>query len=53
MKMLAVIRVRSSGNISPDHKKALELLRLHKVNHLVLVVDSDLVKKFLILIFSL
>jgi len=35
--MLALIRLRGPININPKIKKALDLLMLHKVNHLVLV----------------
>jgi len=39
--MLAVIRVRGSVNVSPQIRKTLELLRLDRVNHLVLVEEKQ------------
>jgi large subunit ribosomal protein L30 len=39
--MLAAIRVRGSVNVSPQIKKTLELLRLDRVNHLVLAEDKQ------------
>lgn len=39
--MLAVIRIRGTVNLSPDHRKTLELLRLHKPNHAVLVKEDN------------
>ncbi len=39
--MLAAIRVRGSVNVLPQIKKTLELLRLDRVNHLVLVEDKQ------------
>ena len=38
--MIAVVRVRGTANISPDHRKTLELLMLHKPNHAVLVAEE-------------
>ena len=38
--MIAVIRVRGTANISPDHRKTLELLMLHKPNHAVFVAEE-------------
>ena len=38
--MLAVIRIRGTVEINPKNGKTLELLMLHKPNHLVLVPDS-------------
>ena len=43
--MLAVLRVRGKVRVSPQHRKALEVLMLHKVNHLVLVRGNDSNKK--------
>jgi len=39
--MIAAVRVRGSVNVSPGHRKTLELLMLDRVNHLVLVNDSQ------------
>ncbi|MDP2974299.1 MAG: 50S ribosomal protein L30 [Candidatus Diapherotrites archaeon] len=36
-RLLAGIRIRGNSGLSPDVKKTLQLLSLHKVNHLVLV----------------
>ena len=38
--MYAVVRVRGNVNLRPGIKKTLELLRLHRVNHMVLVPES-------------
>jgi len=38
--MIAVIRVRGVANVSPEIKRTLELLRLHKPNHLVLLPEE-------------
>jgi len=38
--MLAVIRIRGTLNINPKVKKTLELLMLHKANHLVLLPEN-------------
>jgi len=38
--MIAVVRVRGTANISPDHRKTLELLMLHKPNHAILVAEE-------------
>ncbi|MCL5667799.1 MAG: 50S ribosomal protein L30 [Candidatus Thermoplasmatota archaeon] len=40
--MLAVIRIRGETGISPDAQKTTELLRLHKINHLVVVEDNSI-----------
>ncbi|MEM4165940.1 MAG: 50S ribosomal protein L30 [Candidatus Bilamarchaeaceae archaeon] len=45
--MFAVIRVRGIRKIKPRIKKTLELLRLHKPNHCVIVRDSPTVKGML------
>lgn len=47
MELYAVIRIRGSVNLSPQLKKTLELLRLHKVNHLVLVKEEKQLKKMI------
>ncbi|MEM0155526.1 MAG: 50S ribosomal protein L30 [Thermoplasmataceae archaeon] len=39
--MLAVIRIRGETGIRPDAQKTTELLRLHKINHLVVIEDND------------
>ena len=39
--MLAVIRIRGETGIRPQPQKTTELLRLHKINHLVLVEDNE------------
>jgi len=41
MSMFAAIRIRGDVNLSPGIRKTLELLRLHKVNHLVLVGEEN------------
>ena len=38
--MIAIVRVRGTANISPDHRKTLELLMLHKPNHAILVAEE-------------
>ncbi len=40
MEMYAIIRLRGSVNTSPNIQHTLELLRLHKVNHCVLVDEN-------------
>jgi len=40
-KLYAAIRVRGSVNISPAIKKTMQILGLHRVNHLVLVRQSQ------------
>ena len=40
MTLFAVIRVRGSVRLNPDIKKTLEMLRIFKVNHLVLVGEN-------------
>ena len=42
--MLAVIRIRGTLNINPKIKKTLNLLMLHKVNHLVFVPENKIMK---------
>lgn len=39
--MLAVIRIRGETGIRPQAQKTTELLRLHKINHLVIVEDNE------------
>ncbi len=39
--MFAVIRVKGTVGINPDNKKTLDLLMLHKPNHLVLIQKND------------
>ena len=39
--MLAVIRIRGTTGIRPKAAKTAELLRLHRINHMVLVDDSE------------
>lgn len=41
MQMLAVIRIRGETGIAPDAQKTTELLRLHKINHLVVIEDNE------------
>ncbi|HEX16932.1 MAG: 50S ribosomal protein L30 [Thermoplasmata archaeon] len=43
----AVIRVRGTVNVRHDIKKTLEMLRLNRVNHCVLVEESDSFKGML------
>jgi|SRR3989344_8474256 len=38
--MLAVIRIRGTSHLSPDHRKTLDLIMLHKPNHCVLVEEQ-------------
>ncbi len=47
MSILAVIRLRGSPGLKPDEEKTLELLKLHKVNHLVLVPDTPIIRGML------
>ncbi len=46
--MYAVIRIRGNVNLAPEIKATLKMLRLHKVNHLVLLPENDSVKGMLI-----
>lgn len=39
--MLAVIRIRGTTGIRPQAAKAAELLRLNRINHMVLVEDNE------------
>lgn len=43
----AVVRVRGTVNIKPDIKKTMELLRLSRVNHCVLLEENDVYKGML------
>jgi large subunit ribosomal protein L30 len=43
----AAIRVRGTVNVKPDIKKTLQLLRLNKVNHCVLLEENHVVKGML------
>ena len=38
--MLAVIRIRGTANLSPDHRKTLDLLMLHKPNHAIFIDEK-------------
>src|SRR3989344_3349753 len=40
--MLAVIRIRGNIKVKPALRKTMELLRLHRTNHLVLVSEEQL-----------
>lgn len=42
--MYAIIRIRGTLNIKPDTKKTLNLLRLNKPNHCVVVPENDIYK---------
>ncbi len=39
--MLAAIRIRGSAKVRSEHARTMELLRLYKVNHLVLVEEKQ------------
>jgi len=45
--LLAVVRIRGSPGRRPDEEKTLESLRLHKVNHAVLVPDNEVFRGML------
>ncbi|MCL4337110.1 MAG: 50S ribosomal protein L30 [Candidatus Thermoplasmatota archaeon] len=45
--MLAVIRIRGETGIRPQAAKTTSLLRLHRVNHMVLVEDNEINKGML------
>lgn len=45
--MLAVIRIRGTTGITPSARKTAELLRLNKINHLVLIEDNDVYRGML------
>lgn len=47
MALLAVIRLRGDADRKPEERKALELLRLHRVNHAVLVRDEPSIRGML------
>ena len=44
----AVVRVRGTLNIKPDIKETLRMLRLGKVNHCVLLPETDVFKGMLV-----
>ncbi len=43
----AVVRVRGTVNVNPDIKKTMELLRLTRVNHCVLLEENEVYKGML------
>ncbi len=45
--MYAILRVRGEVGVRRDIRRALELLRLHRVNHLALVPQSSMHKKMI------
>ena len=45
--MFAVVRVRGTVNVNPDITKTLQLLRLTRVNHCVLLEENDVYKGML------
>lgn len=45
--MLAVIRIRGETGIRPQAAKTASLLRLHRINHMVLVEDSEITRGML------
>ncbi|MCD6542263.1 MAG: 50S ribosomal protein L30 [Thermoplasmata archaeon] len=45
--MYAVIRVRGTVNVRHDIKKTLQMLRLHRVNHCVIVEENETFKGML------
>ena len=45
--MLAVIRIRGETGIRPQAQKTTELLRLHRVNHMVFVDDNEITRGML------
>lgn len=47
MKLLAVIRIRGQPDRRPEERKTLELLRLHKRFHCVLVPDTPSIRGML------
>ncbi|MEZ0346135.1 MAG: 50S ribosomal protein L30 [Infirmifilum sp.] len=47
MPLLAVVRIRGTPDRSPEERKTLELLRLHKVNHCVLLPDTPSIRGML------
>lgn len=46
--MYAIIRLRGSVNVRPEIKHTMELLRLHRVNHCVVVEENDYYKGMII-----
>lgn len=47
MPLIAAIRIRGDPDRSPDERKTLELLRLHRVNHCVLLHDTPSIRGML------
>lgn len=45
--MLAVIRIRGSTGVKPAAKKTAELLRLNRINHMVIVEDNEVTRGML------
>lgn len=45
--MLAVIRIRGETGIRPQAARTAELLRLHRINHMVFVEDSNITRGML------
>lgn len=45
--MLAVIRIRGETGIRPQAQKTTQLLRLHRINHMVLVEDNEITRGML------
>lgn len=45
--MLAVIRIRGETGIRPQAQKTTELLRLHRINHMVFVEDTEITRGML------
>lgn len=45
--MLAVIRVRGTTGLTPAARKSAELMRLHHINHMVILKESDTLKGML------
>lgn len=45
--MIAAVRIRGDPDRSPDERKTLELLRLHKLNHCVLLHDTSSIRGML------
>lgn len=47
MALIAVVRVRGIPDRNPDERKTLELLRLHRIHHCVLLRDTPSVRGML------
>lgn len=45
--MLAVIRIRGTTGLKPAARKTAELLRLNKINHMVIVEDNEITRGML------